>query len=320
MRNIVWVLAVGMVSIGVTFVASARAESRSVRDRKGGAVNFHLASTTPIKGYDKISPGVGNGVLYVSPRPVWTGSDVVLARTTDSPGGPAMEFTLSAEAAERLTTRLRHQSGDRVAIYADGKVVSSGILRASSSDGRATITGLTAVNTERVLKLINGEQPMPAPSPTTIGAVVSLVPVGQSDGLYPVDVYVQGVSNLRSYQIGLQVSGGDGGELVREDLRIDEGRPDFVFRDLDVIAAADPAGGRLAGVLIDGGVDKATAAYLGTYAFRATPDASGTFQVSIDAGAKSFLADSQNEMTEFRSGPAVLITIGGGPTQRTNEK
>ncbi|MEK7730946.1 MAG: hypothetical protein AAB363_03730, partial [Planctomycetota bacterium] len=51
------VLAVGIVGIGVTSLASARAEPRSVRETKGGGVNFHLASTTPINGYDKVSPG-----------------------------------------------------------------------------------------------------------------------------------------------------------------------------------------------------------------------------------------------------------------------
>jgi len=319
MRRTGLVLAVGIVGMGVMSLASARADSRSAREAKGG-VSFHLASTTPINGYDKVSPGGDSDVLYVGPRPVWTGKEVVSARTTDSRDGSVMELTLSAEAAERLATQRKHASGDRVAIYVDGKLMSTGTLGAGSSGSRATITGLNSTNTESVVKLLNGERPVPVPSPTPVSAIISLVPVGQSDGAYLVEVFVQGVTNLRSYQVGLVINGGLSGELVREEVEIDSARADFVFNELQAISAADQVGGRLGGVLIDGGVDKATPAYLGTYAFRPSPDASGTFQVSIDTDVKSFLADGKNEMIEFGAGPAALITVGGGPTRRTNEK
>jgi len=220
-------------------------------------------------------------------------------------------LTLSAEAAERLATQRKHQSGDRVAIYVDGKVISAGTLGAGSTGSRATITGLNSTNTESVVRLLNGERPILVPTQTPVSALISLVPVGESDGAYLVDVFVQGVTNLRSYQIGLVTSGGQGGELVREEVDIDKARADFVFVELEAISAADQVGGRLAGVLVDGSVEKATPAYLGTFAFRPSPGASGTFEIAIDTGVKSFLADGQNEMFEFRTGPAAQITIGG---------
>jgi len=314
------VLAVGIVGIGVTSLASARAESRSVRETKGGGVNFHLASTTPINGYDKVSLEGDGGTLYVGPRPVWTGKEVVSARTTDSRDGSVMELTLSAEAAERLATQRKHQSGDRVAIYVDGKLMSAGTLGAGSTGSRATITGLNSTNTESVVRLLNGERPIPVPAPTPISAMISLVPAGQSDGAYLVDVFVQGVTNLRSYQIGVVTSGGLGGELVRDEVEIDKARADFVFGELEAIAAEDQVGGRLVGVLVDGSVDKATPAYLGTYTFRPSPGATGTFEVAIETEAKSFLANGQNELVEFRTGPAALITISAEPTRRPQEK
>jgi len=321
MRRTGLVTAVGMVSIGVTMVASARAEPRSVRETKGGVVNFHLASTTPINNYDKVSLGTDNGVLYVAPRAVWTSKEVVSARTTDSPDGAVMELTLSSEAAQRLASELKHKSGDRLAIYSDGKLVSSGTLGAGSTGGRLTITGINSVNTEKVLKLLNGERPAPTPAPSPAGPVISLVPAGQSpEGLYLVDVFVQGATNLRSYQIGVVVTGGTSGELLRDELRIETTRPDFIFGDREAISAADQVGGRLAGVLVDGGVNRPAASYLGTYSFHPSPNAAGTFQVSIDTGPKSFLADVGNEMVEFRTAPAALINIGLAPTQRTNDK
>ena len=320
MRRTGLVLAVGIVGIGIACLASARAESRSVRETKGGGVNFHLASTTLISGYDKVSTGGDSGTLYVAPRPVWTGKEVVSARTTNSRDGSVMELTLTAEAAERLATQRKRQSGDRVAIYVDGKLMSAGTLGAESTGSRATITGLTSVNTESVVRLLNGERPVPTPTPSPISAMINVVPAGQSDGVYLVDVFVQGVTNLRTYQIGVVTSGGQGGKLVREEVEIDKARADFVFGELDTITAPDQIGGRLAGVLVEGGVDKATPGYLGTYAFRPSPDATGTFEVAIDMSEKTFLADAQNEMFEFRTGPAALITLGGMPTREVIEK
>jgi len=320
MRRTGLVLAVGIVGISVTSLASARAEPRSVRETKGGGVDFHLASTTLINGYDKVSPGGDSATLYVAPRPVWTGKEVVSARTTDSRDGSVMELTLTAEAAERLATLRKHESGNRVAIYVDGKLMSTGALGADSTGGRATITGLNATNTESVVRLLKGERPSPVPSPTPVSTLISLVPAGQSNGAYLVDVFVQGVTNLRTYQIGVVTSGGQVGKLVREETKIDKARADFVFGELEVISAADQLGGRLVGVLVDGVVDKPTPAYLGTYAFRPSPDATGTFEVAIDMSEKSFLANGQNDMVEFRTGPAASISIGGVPTRPVIDK
>ena len=231
-----------------------------------------------------------------------------------------MELTLTAEAAERLTTLRKHPSGDHVAIYVDGKLMSTGAMSAGSTGGRVTITGLNATNIEGVVRLLKGERPIPVPSPTPVSAMISVVSAGESDGAYLVEVFVQGVTNLRTYQIGLVTDGGEGGELVREDVEIDNARPDFVFIGKQSISAPDQVGGRLGGVLIDGGVDKPTPAYLGTYAFRPSPDATGTFEVAIDTGIKSFLADGQNELVEFRTGPAALINVGGEPTRPVVDK
>lgn len=320
MRRTGLVMAVGIVGIGVTSLASVRAESRSVRETKGGGVNFHMAGTTLIKGYDKVSLEGDSGTLYVAPRPAWTGKEVVSARTTDTRDGSVMELTLSAEAAERLASQRKHQSGDRVAVYVDGKLMSAGTLDAGSTGGRVTIKGITSINSESVVRLLNGERPIQVPTPVPISALISVVPAGQSDGAYLVDVFVQGVTNLRTYQIGLVTSGGQAGELVRESVEIDNARADYVFGSLQAISAADQVGGRAVGLLVDDTVDKATPAYLGTYSFRPSPDATGTFQVAIDTSEKSFLSDGQNEMVEFRTGPAASISIGGAPTRPVIEK
>ncbi len=313
MRKTGLFLAVGIIGFGVVNLASARAETRSVRETKGGGINFHLASATPLKGYEMVSMGGDGGALYVAPRPMWTGKEVVSQRTTGTRDGTVMELTISAEAAERLASQRKQQSGDRVAIYVDGKPALSGQLDSGSSGSRITITGLNSTNIEKVVQLINGERPVPAPLPAA--AVISVVPAGEANGAYQVDVFVQGVSNLRTFQVTLQTSGGSSGELVREDLKIDKTRPDFVFADMEVISAADQVGGRLGGVLYDGGVENVAPGYLGTYTYRPSPDASGIFEVNVDTGPDSLLANAKNDMVEFRVGPPALISIGNEPTK-----
>lgn len=320
MRRTGLVIALGIVGICVMNLASARAEPRSVRESKGGGINFHLASTTPIDGYDKVTPGGDSTVLYVGSRPAWTSKEVISERTTDSRDGSVMELTLSTEAAERLAAQRKQQGGDSVAIYIDGKLALSGNFGAGSSGNRVTITGLNSTNTERVVRIINGERPVPVSLPTTISTLISVVPAGQANGAYLVDVFVQGVTNLRTYQIGLLTSGGLSGELVREEVKIDKARPDFVFSESEAISAADQVGGRLGGVLYEGGVNKATPAYLGTYAFRPSPGATGSFEVAIDTVSNTLLADGKNDMIEFRTGPAALISIVSEPTKAIIKK
>jgi hypothetical protein len=150
--------------------------------------------------------------------------------------------------------------------------------------------------------------------------LITLEATGPLDGVYLVDVFVQGVSNLRTYQVGLEASGGLHGELVREVVEIDSARPDFVFGSLQAISAADQVGGRMTGVLMNGGVNKATPAYLGTYAFRPSPDAAGTFEVTLETVMNTFLMDEENEKFEFRAGPPALITVGQTPTTRTIQR
>lgn len=319
MRRNGLILALGIVGVGVMSLASVRAEPRSAREAKDGGISFHLASTTPIKGYDKVSTDGDGGALYVAPQPVWTGKEVVSERTTDARNGSVMELTLSAAAAERLAAQRKQQGGDRVAIYVDGKLASSGSLNVETSGGRTTITELNSVNTERVVRLLKGERPAPVPVPTA-SALVTIAPAGQSDGAYLVDVFVQGVANLRSYQVGLVTSGGESGTLVGERVKIARTRPDFVFTELNAVFVDDYVGGPLGAVLIDGVVDKPAPAYLGTYAFRPSPDASGTFEVTVDTGGKTLFADGNSQMIEFRTGPAALINIGSGPTRQVIDK
>jgi hypothetical protein len=297
-------------SVGVMAVTSARGDSRTSRDVKGSPVSFRLASSTPVDGYERMT--LHGSTVYVAPRPIWSGGEVISAQSRES---GVLDLTLNSEATRRVT-ELARESGNRVAVFVDGKLVSVGGFTADS--GRLSITGLNQLSTDSVLRLLSGVRPAPQPTPTS--AFMSVVPAGVDGDLYYFDVFIQGVQSMRSYQVGLNVEGGNSGNLVREEVAIDEERPDFVFTQLDYLAPADQIGGRAAGVLKDGVVNRVEPGYLATFAFRATPDASGTFQVSIDTGSKSLLADSQNDMMEFQTSAPAMVTIGQTPTRHTTDK
>jgi len=143
------------------------------------------------------------------------------------------------------------------------------------------------------------------------GPLVSIVPAGESDDGYTFDVYVSRVVDLRGYQVAVEVTGGDSGQLKVEDVRIDPARKDYVFRSLVPFTATDVTGARLAGALLrsDGGSDAETPAYLGSFTFRPSDDAQGLFEVRVRLEKQSLLRDSDGEAIEFRAGPAPEVTI-----------
>ena len=298
-----WGLTVGLV--GVIGVSSAWADVRTARDAKGGTVSFRPASVTPVTGFEKMSLGA-DGVLYVSSRLSLINEDIVSATTSEGRAGVTMELALTREAAGRLSANIGRQAGDRLAIFVDNRLLASGEVTLDSASGRTTITGLSSGNVERVSRLLNSGPVVPA------GAVIQLVPTRQADGSYQVEVYLEGASGLRTYQVKLQTSGGRSGQLVREAVSIDTGRADYVFADQDVVQAADQTGGRIGGTLYGGAVDAARA-YLGTYLFRPTSDAAGVFQISVMGNRDSFLADASSGEVPFNKGAGATITVGPSP-------
>jgi len=304
----VWMIAIA--AMGMTSLSSVQADTRGTREGKGSGLGFRLASSTPVSGFDRVTVPTDNSTLYVAPRPIWTGGDVVSTQTRD---GSGLEFTLSPEAAQRLTTV---QGADQLAIYVDGKLTNVG--RFATSAGRVTVLGLSSAQAERVVKLLSGVRPVPAPTPSNAAASINVVPIGMENGLFFVDVYVEGVTGLRTYQVALTVSGGSSGAMLRENVEVDTARDDYVFAGLDVVDAADQVGGRITSVLKDGAIDHTDPGYLGTYAFRPSSDAAGTFEIAVEIGSKTFLADATSEMIDFRTGPAATFTVGGGPIPGRN--
>ena len=125
------------------------------------------------------------------------------------------------------------------------------------------------------------------PTAPTNADNVSLVVVSSKTVVEPqeefvVDVFVRGAVNVHTFQTKLLIRGGDAGSLDCTDIWINADRSDYVFYNLQQAAAVDQKRGRLGAVLFGGGADATGSAYLGTYTFRASPNAVGTFIMSVD--------------------------------------
>ncbi len=305
MKRATVVLTAVLVGVGTMGVGAAYAQNATLQPVAASPVSFRLASSSPLRGFEAVD--LTDRTLYVAPNAILSGTDVMSAVSFDSRTGSDMDLALTRDGADRMTEALRAQNADQLAIYVNGQLVSSGSLTLQSLEGRAVISGLTQVQADRLTRaLSDGIR-------NRSGAVVSLVTSTQSiqaGDAVVVDVFARGISDLRSYQVRLAVSGGTGGRLAVEDLRVDGERADHVFSGLQKFDAVDQTGGRLGAVLISGGVDAIDQVYLGSYTLRASSDAQGTFSVSVaTANRASLLWSSRNQSLGFAA-PGIQIAVG----------
>ncbi len=149
-------------------------------------------------------------------------------------------------------------------------------------------------------------------------ATIALVPQSRravAGGTVSVDVFVEGVSQMSGYELGL-TAGLTGGtrrlgfnpaDVSR--VSIDSTRSDFVFVAADNIPLTDEQGGRLGAVSLSGGADVTggKVAYLGTFEVT-VPQATGQLTISLDA-AVSGLWKSSIESIAMRPIKPVVITV-----------
>lgn len=292
MRSAMRVMTACVLSMGMLAVV-AQADRPNIREAKGSAVTLHKASSQPADGLRKETLASGQ-VIYVSPAPVANAMDILEVNNTQD----GMTLRVSGDAAARL--------GAQLAVYIGDRLASVGPI---APDGQVQLGRLAPDQADRLSRIVS------QPVVPVGGPLLTVMPAGQRDGLYLVDVFVQGADDLRIYQVGLQVGGGTAGRLQLENVIVDQNRPDYVFGQAQIVEASSPRTGLLAAVLYDGSVQVTTPKYLGTYAFRPTPDAAGTFRVNVLLGEETLLADAANEDFNFSSGADARITIGARPTR-----
>lgn len=120
------------------------------------------------------------------------------------------------------------------------------------------------------------------------------------DNLATIDVFVDTVSDLRGYQVAVEVRGKSGGAYKLSNASVSTDREDYAFAGLFSFNAVDlnvPA--RLAGVLMAGGVSIDGVAYLGTFDFEVPKDINEPFDVVLQEGENTLLRDSNAEPIAF---------------------
>ncbi len=158
-------------------------------------------------------------------------------------------------------------------------------------------------------------QPVPLAEPVVVTLEPS-APRIRPGARVEVDAYATNVHDLRAYQVALSTKGGDADELIVKDLRIDSGRPGYLFAPTDAITAVDPIGKRLGATSMGDGVTTTDRVYLGTFILRAAPDAKGDFslELRLDDGS-TFLRNSSLAPIPIRveGSNSVTIEVGLSP-------
>jgi hypothetical protein len=126
------------------------------------------------------------------------------------------------------------------------------------------------------------------------------------------DVYGQGLVDIRGYQVAVEVGSGKAGAFVPGAVTIAAYRNDYLFDGRQVSAVSDDSGVRFAGAVREGGVTPSRPVYLGSFEFRASRDAAGTFRVGFRAGETLF-RDAANAPERVEMDATLDIRIGGAP-------
>lgn len=301
MRRAMVVTVAWMVGVGFALVSTAGAGERSKSAGKDRAVSFRLASASSQNGYERMSVRGGED-FYVSSEVLFTEEQVVSIETVDARNGQALELTLTPEAANKL----RNASADRLAIVSRDRLLAAPRVETINADGVARVTDLSPEQVTRLSRLIRARGAVP------VGAILQVVPreaSGLAGDLFTVDVFIRSVTSLRTYQVALDVTGGNSGSLTRVEAWIDVDRADYVFGNAQAIKAVDEVKGRMGGVLFNGSVQATGPVYIGTFAFRASDDADGTFAIHARSNGDTFISNVHHDLQPLNM-QAATITVG----------
>jgi len=316
MRKAMAVVLAAVRSVWVTGELTAKAQRDSVQPVDQAAVNLRLATTTPTRGFLKSETADG-GAIYVAPRVAVSAHEMLSAEAIEVRNGSDVSMALTDEAIQRLAGLAEKYGATQLAVFQGGTLLASGGLSIDSRAARVTVTDLDRDAAGRGTRLISSDGTVP------VGAAMLLVPsrtVIQPGEAVNVDVFLSNVQDLRTYQVSLMTLGGDAGTMTREDVTLNSTRADFVFSGLQKVDAVDRSGGRVGAVLFSGGVNVNNPAYIGTYTFRASADATGLFRIGVEIKDRaSLLWSASNQPINFSAGSAT-ITVGARNNVRPSDK
>jgi hypothetical protein len=318
MRRILAVMAgvlFGVLSINLDS-AQAEPKSKSVRPGKRSPVSMRLATSTPAPGYEELA--AGGRTLYLVPRAMLGASKVVSAEAIKTRSGSDIELTLTDQGVAWLSSAIASHKADHLAIMVGRKPFATAKLSLDARAGSLKLIGLTGRQAEQLLRVVNRSGAAPAGATFTVVPDRTAIQPGETVNVH---VFLSGASQVRSYQVKLAVRGGVTGGLLIDNLWIDSERTDYVFGKLQKLDAVDPSNSRMAGVLMQGGVDVGNPAYVGSYSLRASNDASGVFSVNLGLDHnESILLHASDLAMPFDAGPAAEITVATLARSRPSDK
>lgn len=132
-------------------------------------------------------------------------------------------------------------------------------------------------------------------------AMVWAETVGVKDDYATVEVFIKNYVDLRGYEVAVELFGLNEESATLVDAFIDTEKADYVFRDVQPFNAIDLRGsGRLAGALMEGGVDGDAAAYLGTFVYQIPKEAGNHLRAKMAANDRTQLRGSSAQPIEFK--------------------
>lgn len=158
---------------------------------------------------------------------------------------------------------------------------------------------------------VNGGPSGPAAAGAQSG-IITLVPVSTStdtSGLVHIDAFVEGPSDLRAYQVTLDVSGAILAGLELVSIAIDENRPDYVFAGVESYSSVNVDRRAMLNVLPRGGVTVDAVGYLATFSFRATGATTASFTLDVQQNDQTLLRDSRAWPVTVETASAAAIVL-----------
>jgi len=282
--------------------APGRSPAQLERPTKMAVVSVRPVSDTAMPGYEQLTTE-GGQILYVGKDPILAGADVLGIMAGHDANSMSMKVAVGKGSAV---------SG-RVGIFIGTHFVGAP-LATKGPDGTITLVGLEPAQAARLSTHFSTAPVVPT------GATITFVP--QQPKIEPgstvlVDAFVSGANDLRAYQVAVDISGGQTGRFEMKDMYIDTARTDWVFADMQAVSAANRTGGRMMGALYSGGVNVSEPKYAGTLVLEASPDALGTFNISLRATEETTLKNPDSVEIAFMA-PAptsieVAVRASSGP-------
>ncbi len=302
-RTNLWVAAGSILLMGGGAALADRNVGQVKRSAKA-TITVRAASNKNVAGYERMA--TADGQIFMSPEVLLGAADIVSA----GQNGGELSIQVTADAASRLAG----VKDNELALFVGNDLVAVTPAGIAGDIVSLDFSRMPQASFERIAGTLNVARPAP------LGPSFSLVPrepTIQPDGILTVDVFVNGATDLRAYQAAVDVTGGQRGTLKLEDLVVDVDNPGFVFAGQEAVQAVDKVRGRLTSAMYAGGIKVTRPSYAGTFVFRASPDAQGTFSVEIRNNRDSQFRNSQSGQIGFHPGEPVLVTVG--PVSRPGE-